>query len=288
MRSEKEMLDLIMGFIHRDENIRAVLLNGSRANANAPKDILQDFDIACIVNDVTPYVRNDNIPNFFGEVLIVQEPENMQDPPADNNGHYAYLMQFKDGNRIDLSFYPVEQLKSVLNDSLTVVLADKDGIIGEIPPSSDIDYLLKEPTEKLFQDCCNEFWWVNLYVAKGLWRGELTYAKNMQDVVIREELMKMLTWYFGIKTDFKKSPGKLGKYIKSDVEPEIWSELEKTYSDAKFENIWESLFIMGNLFHYVAKNVASNFGFQYPQQDDDNVSEYLRKIKNLPRDAKEL
>jgi aminoglycoside 6-adenylyltransferase len=277
-----------MGFIHRDENIRAVLLNGSRANANVPKDILQDFDIACIVGDVTPYIRNDNIPNYFDEVLIVQEPENMQDPPAENNGHYAYLMQFKDGNRIDLSFYPVEQLKSVLNDSLTVVLLDKDGIIGKIPPSSDIDYLPKEPTEKLFQDCCNEFWWVNPYVAKGLWRGELTYAKNMQNVVIREELMKMLTWYFGIKTGFKKSPGKLGKYIKGDVEPEIWSELEKTYSDANFENIWESLFVMGKLFRHIAKFVAAHFGFQYPQQDDDNVSEYLRKIKNLPGDAKDL
>ena len=288
MRIEQEMLDLILGFAKNDENIRAVLLNGSRANTNAPKDILQDFDIACIVKDVTPYIRNDNIPNYFGEVLIVQEPENMQEPPAEDNGHYAYLMQFKDGNRIDLSFYPVEQLKSVLNDSLTVVLADKDGLIGEIPPSSDIDYLPKEPTEKLFQDCCNEFWWVNPYVAKGLWRGELTYAKNMQDIVIREELMKMLTWYFGIKTGFKKSPGKLGKYIKGDVEPEIWSELEKTYSDANFESIWMSLFTMGNLFRYVAKNVASNFGFQYPQQDDDNVSEYLRKLKNLPRDAKEI
>jgi len=288
MRSEKEMLDLIMGFVNHDENIRAVLLNGSRANANVPKDILQDFDIACIVKDVTPYIRNDNIPNYFGETLMVQEPENMQNPSAENNGHYAYLMQFKDGNRIDLSFYPVEQLKSVLNDSLTVVFADKDGIIGEIPPSSAIDYLPKEPTEKLFQDCCNEFWWVNPYVAKGLWRGELTYAKNMQDVVIREELMKMLTWYFGIKTGFKKSPGKLGKYIKGDVEPEIWSELEKTYSDANFENIWRSLFIMGNLFRYVATNVASTSGFQYPKQDDDNVSEYLRKLKNLPKDAKEI
>ena len=57
MRSEREMLDLIMGYINRDENIRAVLLNGSRANENAPKDILQDFDIACIVKDVTPYIK---------------------------------------------------------------------------------------------------------------------------------------------------------------------------------------------------------------------------------------
>jgi len=288
MRSEQEMLDLILGFANNDDNIRAVVMNGSRANPNAPRDIFQDFDIACLVNDVAPYIRNDDIPSYFGETLIVQEPENMQDPPAENNGHYAYLMQFKDGNRIDLSFFPVEQLKSILNDSLTVVLLDKDGIIGEIPPSSDIDYLPNKPTEKLFQDCCNEFLWVSPYVAKALWRGELTYAKYMLDNVIREQLMKMLVWYFGIKTNFKKSPGKYGKYIKGNIEPKIWAELERTYSDANFDHIWEALFTMENLFRSISKVVASNFGFRYPQQDDDNVSVHLRRIKNLPRDAKEI
>ena len=106
--------------------------------------------------------------------------------------------------------------------------------------------------------------------------------------MIREQLLKMLTWYFGIKTNFKKSPGKSGKYIKGDIELEIWAELEKTYSDANFEHIWEALFTMGNLFRRLARTVAEKFGFQYPQQDDDNVGEYLRRLKNLPLDAKEL
>ncbi|NJC95175.1 MAG: aminoglycoside adenylyltransferase [Anaerolineales bacterium] len=286
MRSEQEMLELILNFVKQDVNIRAVAMNGSRTNPNAKKDIFQDYDIACFVDDLTPYVRNDAIPKYFGEILILQEPENMQDPPPEEDGHYAYLMQFKDGNRIDLSFDRIERIRSVLDDSLTIVLLDKDDILGEVPPSSDRDYLPKKPTDKQFQDCCNEFWWVNPYAAKGLWRGELTYSKYMMDVVIREEqLMKMLTWYFGVKTDFKRSPGKFGKYIKSGVEPEIWLELEKTYCDANFENIWESLFCMGRLFRRMAIAVATEFGFQYPQQDDDNVSEYLMKIKNLPGDA---
>jgi aminoglycoside 6-adenylyltransferase len=289
MRTEQEMLDLIMNYAKNDENIRAVLLNGSRANPNANRDVFQDFDIACLVKDISPYVRNDKIPGLFGEILILQEPDNMQDPPSEKNGHYAYLMQFKDGNRVDLSFHPLDRLKTILNDSLTIVLSDKDGVIGKLPPSSDIDYLPARPTDKQFQDCCNEFWWCTPYVAKGLWRGELTYARHMMDVVVREEqLMKMLVWYFGVKTDFKESPGKLGKYIKKRVEPEIWAELERTYSDSNFENIWESLFTMGHLFRRLANVVASEFGFQYPQQDDDNVSEFIRRIKNLPANAKEI
>lgn len=289
MRNEKEMLDLILNFARNDENIRVVVMNGSRANPNVKKDILQDFDIACLVKDVSPYVRNNRIPHYFGEILILQEPENMQDPPAEHNGHYAYLMQFMDGNRIDLSFYPLDQLESVINDSLTVLLLDKNNLINTLPPSNDSDYLPTVPTEKQFQDCCNEFWWVTPYVAKGLWRGELTYAKCMlEDVVIHEQLLKMLTWYFGIKTGFQKAPGKLGKYIKEDIEPEIWTELENTYSDSNFENIWEALFTAGRLFRCVAKDVALSFGFEYPQQDDDNVSQYIRRIKDLPEDATQI
>jgi aminoglycoside 6-adenylyltransferase len=288
MRSEHEMMDLILEFTKDDDNIRAVMLNGSRANPNAPRDVFQDFDIACLVNDVTPYVKNPEIPKFFGEILILQEPEDMQDPPPENAGTYAYLMQFMDGNRIDLSFLPLDRAEEWTRDSETIVLLDKDGILNHIPPASDKDYLPTKPTDKQFQDCCNEFWWVTPYTAKALWRGELTNARHTMDVYVRDQLMKMLVWYFGVKTDFKKSPGKLGKYIKQDVEPEIWSELEKTYSGANFDHIWESLFTMGSLFRHLAKVVAVNFGFQYPQTDDENVSAFIRRIRNLPANAKEI
>jgi aminoglycoside 6-adenylyltransferase len=211
----------------------------------------------------------------------------MGEPSPEDEGHYAYLMQFMDGNRIDLSFHAPERWKSVTHDSQSILLLDKDHVFGQLPPPSDSDYWAKKPTDKQFQDCCNEFWWMNSYVAKGLWRGEITYAKWMMGVV-QEQLMDMLTWYFGIKTDFKKAPGKQGKYIKEDIKPEIWMELEKTYSDANLANSWECLFRAGSLFRHLAKAVASEFGFEYPQRDDDNVSAFLRRIKTLPKDAKEI
>lgn len=54
MRSEKEMYDLILGYANADENIRAVILNGSRANPNRKPDPFNDFDIVYLVRDLTP------------------------------------------------------------------------------------------------------------------------------------------------------------------------------------------------------------------------------------------
>jgi aminoglycoside 6-adenylyltransferase len=100
--------------------------------------------------------------------------------------------------------------------------------------------------------------------------------------------MTMLTWYFGMKTDFQRSPGKLGKYLKGQIGDDLWALLERTYADSRPDHTWEALFVMGDLFRKVSRSVASSFGFTYPEQDDRNVSNYLRRIQRLPRDAETM
>jgi len=288
MRTEQQMLDLILDTARCDERIRAVIMNGSRANPNAPRDFFQDFDIVYLVTDVSPYVKNLEWIQRFGEMMILQMPEDMQDPPAEDKGYFVYLMQFADGNRIDLGIYPLSQLDEVRNDSQSILLLDKDGVVGSFPPASDKDYLPKSPTAKLFADCCNEFWWVSPYVAKGLWRKEILYAKSTLDEYVRPQLMKMLTWHIGMQTEFQISPGKLGKYFQKYLEPELWDMLLKTYADARYGNTWESLFTMCDLFRRAAVPIADRFGFEYPFDDDRRVSAHLEHVRSLPRDAEEM
>lgn len=275
MRSEQEMFDLIIGTARDDERIRAVILNGSRANPNAPRDRFQDFDIVYAVTDVAPFWHNLAWIARFGELMILQLPEEMQNPPPSRDGGFAYLMQFMDGNRIDLGIYPIDKARARTRDSLSVLLLDKDGCIAPLPPPSERDYLPQPPTAKAFADCCNEFWWVCPYVAKGLWRGELPYARYMLDQVVREELMKMLTWTIGVQTDFSANPGKFGKYFQRYLTPAQWDLLLQTYADGTYDQTWRALAAMGRLFRTAALQVAAHFAFDYPQGDDDRVSVYL-------------
>jgi aminoglycoside 6-adenylyltransferase len=288
MRTEQQMLDLILETARGDERIRAVIMNGSRANPNAPRDFFQDFDIVYLVTEVSPFVRNLAWIKRFGEMMILQMPEDMQDPPPEDKGYFVYLMQFADGNRIDLGIYPLSQLDEVRNDSLSILLLDKDGIAGSFPPASEKDYLPKPPTAKSFADCCNEFWWVSPYVAKGLWRQEILYAKTTLEQYIRAQLMRMLVWHIGTSTDFQIGPGKLGKYFQRYLEPELWDMLLKTYADAGYESTWESLFTMCDLFRKVAIPIAGHFDFEYPFDDDRRVSAHLEYVRTLPREAKEM
>jgi aminoglycoside 6-adenylyltransferase len=288
MRSEQEMFDLILNTAREDERIRAVMMNGSRANPNAPRDFFQDFDIVYFVTDHRPFRHNFEWSKRFGEMMILQLPDDMGDSPHPEDASFAYLMQFSDGNRIDLTIYPIAKLSEWEEDSQTIVLLDKDGILPPYPPASDRDYLPKPPTAKQFFDCTNEFWWCSPYVAKGLWREEIIYAKAFLDEYLREQLMKMLRWYIGMKTQFSVNPGKEGKYFQKYLEPELWEMLLKTYSDASYEHIWDALEAMCELFRIIAVQVAEHFGYDYPYGDDERVSAHLKHVRRLPRDAKEM
>jgi aminoglycoside 6-adenylyltransferase len=288
MRSEQEMLDLIINTAQDDERIRAVMMNGSRANPNAPRDFFQDFDVVYFVTDLVPFTRNLEWIKRFGDLMILQLPDDMADPPPVDNASYGYLMQFADGNRIDLGIYPLDKLNELEEDSLSLLLLDKDGVFGLLAPASESGYLPKSPTAKAFADCCNEFWWVCPYVAKGLWREEIIYARYMLDQFVREQLMKMLGWHIGVQTRFSQNPGKFGKYYQKYLEPELWDLLLRTYPDASYEHTWEALFRMGDLFRRAALPVARHFGFEYPHADDQRVTAHLRHVQSLPRDAQEM
>ena len=77
MRSEEEMMNLILQVAKDDERVRAVYLNGSRTNPNAPKDCFQDYDVVYVVTDTKPYYENHDWINHFGTVLYMQMPEYM-------------------------------------------------------------------------------------------------------------------------------------------------------------------------------------------------------------------
>lgn len=280
--------DLIFGILLRkassDDNVRAVLLNGSRVNPSINPDPMQDFDVVFLVRSVEEFMQQMD-PGFFGRIMIMQTPDELVSKENGGDGHFTYLMQFMDGTRIDLTVHPVENLFSSTSDSLTRVLLDKDGTVGKLPPPDESSYFPSRPGEGEFMKCCNEFWWVSPYVAKGLWRGEVLYARHMLEGVLRKELMKILVWRFGIRTGFSRSPGKLCRNLKDYMDPGEWQVLMSTCPDWRSSSIWDSLLAMGELFREAALEVAAGCRYSYPGEDDRSVTDYLRHIRTLPADA---
>lgn len=286
MRTEKEMIDLILNVAREDERVRAVGMNGSRTNPNVPKDFFQDFDIVYLVTDMDSFVRDPSWVDVFGERIIMQTPEDMSMFPPELDGNFSYLMLFTDGNRIDLTLCPIEKSDNWNGgDKLAKVLLDKDSALPALPLPTDQDYWVRKPTPEFFSDCCNEFWWVSTYVAKGLWRREILFAQEHLDVIVRPMLLKMLEWQAGIQTDFSESVGKSGKYLENYLSDQSWQKLLSSYAKGGYEDTWRALFVMGDLFRHSAEYVAEHLDFQYPYEEDKRVTTYLKHVENLPSQA---
>lgn len=279
-RDATTMLNLILKIANADENICAVIMNGSRASPGALKDDFQDFDIVYIVKKVEVLVEHREWLKAFGEILIMQTPDQMDGLWPKSKDKFAFLMQFKDGNRIDLTLIEYARYSQQSRDSQSILLLDKDLQLGEFPQPNDSDYLPNAPSEKEFINCCNEFFWVSIYVAKGIARKQLIYTKTMAENIVKEQLIMLLTWHAAINTHFKKSMGAYGKYLNLYLEPKIWNQFSETYVDADYKNIWLGLFKMCELFDEIAKKVANYFAYPYEQDRYHAVIEYLKTIQN--------
>jgi aminoglycoside 6-adenylyltransferase len=278
MRSEKEMFELILNIAEKDSRVRAVYMNGSRTNPNAPKDVYQDYDIVYVVEEFETFTADNNWIDVFGDRLMLQMPEAMRYPSGE--GHFNWMMLFTDGNRLDLTLIPIQKLELIGNDSLSIAMMDKDGILPPFPNASDDDYIIKPPSELFYLSCCNNFWWCLQNVAKGIARNELPYAMLMFHNVVREELHDMMAWYIGTTTDFTVSAGKMGKYFKRFLPTEIYEQYLLTYSDSDYNNMWNAIFIACDIFSFLAIQVADYCGYYYNKQDEENMRIYLNNVKN--------
>lgn len=289
MRTESQILDVILNFAQQDTRIRGVLMNGSRVNPKIKKDIFQDYDIINLVTDVEPFKDEQYIVAHFGEIMIMEKPEDKIWPSPIGDGRYTFLMQFIDGNRIDLTFFHLSRVDKLIKDSLTTVLLDKDNFIPDISPPSEQSYLIKKPSEKVYNDCCNSFiWGLGSHIPKTIWRKELPLLMCLIDFVLRKPLIQMLEWSIGIKTDYQRSIGKGGKHLQKYLEPEIWCDFEQTYTDANYQNIWNSLFLFYKLFKNTALKVGEENGFQFPEEECKRAVKFLKHVKELPQNAKSI
>lgn len=278
MRSEKQIYDFILNFAENDDRIRIVTLEGSRTNANITPDDFQDYDITFFVTDMQSFTSDDKWLDIFGERLIMQKPEDMELFPAVEKG-FSYLMLFNDDVKIDLTLLPLDLIDEYLTwDKLIKLLLDKDHRVAKPPVPTDEDYHLQRPTARMFDDCCNEFWNTVPYVVKGLCRGEILFAIDHMNDIVRKELLRMISWSVGAKQGFHFSLGKNYKFLDRYVTGELWKRLLATYRMDSYAQMWASLEHCMALFREISSETAQKLDYPYPDYDE-KISAYVKRQK---------
>jgi aminoglycoside 6-adenylyltransferase len=281
MRTENEILECLLNFAGSTEEVRAVILNGSRVDPAVSCDFFSDYDVIYCVRDPSVFIHNLHWMNNFGERIVIQH--NIID--KDHLSWHVYLMIFKDGTRLDLTFFPIDSAKMLSEDSLTKVLLDKDKVFEITESPNDFVYWIKKPAQKVYDEVINEFWFCSTNVAKGIWRKELCYASQMYSIIVHPCLVRVLEWHVGMENNWKISTGKFGKFLQNYLSENIWDQFEKTFPNSDYNEIWNSLFISCDLIRQFGPSLAQKLDFSYPFKDDSKVSNYLSAIRSLPENA---
>ncbi len=282
MRTATQITETILAFVHEEPNVRVALLNGSRANPAHMPDLLSDFDLLLGVSEVAAFDGDPGWLQPFGRVRILQRPT----PDA---GEAVWLVVFGDGTRIDFTIVPLAHVAAAAaNDSLTRVLVDKDGLLPPLPPASEAGYLVAHPTAAQFAESVNEFWWVAPYVAKGLWRGQLPYARRCFECTVRPELERLLVWHAAAEQEWRFNPGSFNKYLQPAIAPELWQAYVATFAGANGGAQWDALLAACALEQNVGAALAATLGYPWNQAEADGARELVAALRAAPRDATTL
>ena len=267
MRTETEMLDVILKTAETLQ-VAAVAMSGSRTNSQAPQDEFQDYDVVYVVENLDELISDLSWLGQFGKRIIEQEVR---------LGHRRlFLMLFEDGNRIDLTLCPKQQIQEwVDSEADYTVLKDDKGLFKSYPPSPK-RYWTNPASQTDFEKACNEFWWVSAYVVKGICRKQVIYATDHLYGICQQELLKILAWQVASdrgEVDIGKNYKYLFNYLPAEKEKEFSSLLDF----ASLDKIIQSLFATMELFHQEAQRLAQKLSFDYDKEVAEKMIEYAEE-----------
>ena len=277
MRTEEQVLAQLKEWAEGRDDVRALILTSSRADPRCTPDVLSDYDVELLVRDGAPYVLDDSWVNDFGSVTV-RWPSSPR--PTFSEDWITQLVLYEDGVRIDYQITSKELAASCNLDSGYRVIVDKDGIAGRLPAPSYTRYRIVPPTAEAFDTRMNAFWWDIVYVAMALWRGELNYAKFMLEGTIRfDKLRPLIGWHIGLSHGWSVDTGAHGRWFHRYLDHAMWHRYECTFAGAGIEDNWRALFATLELARSLGSEIAAALGFEYPQRTDEQVTTYIRLIK---------
>jgi aminoglycoside 6-adenylyltransferase len=277
-----DVLDRLTAWAAADPNIRALILEGSRANPRSRIDAYSDYDVAIVVADRAPFDESDAWERWLGEPLIHWGDS------GDDDGivRTMRLVIYESGTRIDYCILTPDALARMkalgrlppIFDTGYRVLLDKDGITAGLPAATHDTHVPRPPDAAEFARWIDDFWIDAAYVAKSLCRGERLPAKHGLSLLVLWHLRRLLEWRAAVDDGWTLPAGRHGRGLQARVSPERWKQLEATFSGADVAADWRALWQALDLHRELAGEVASALGFDYPHQRDAGVTSYLRAL----------
>ena len=251
------------------EDVRAVLVVGSQARAEAHADRWSDLDLVLVVDEPARYLEDrDWLEEFGTPVLTFLEPT--------FEGSRERRVLYETGEDVDFVVLPpstVERLPTTPGAAALLargyrVLVDRIGLEEQIASFVAVASGAPDPPSQVaFTELASDFWYHALWIARKLRRGEVYTAVDCLDGYLKWRLVTLLGWH-ARAVDPSVDTWHEGRFLERWADPGALVHLEFAYGrysvrDAAY-GLWSSIDLWQGLEEETAQRLGLALELDHP------------------------
>ncbi len=258
-------LSKLIEFVYKEDNIRALVLQGSYVNPVNRIDEFSDLDPLFYCNDTDLYTKNNEWKNYFGVVISSFSDE----WDTHYKKSYTRLCIYDDYFKYDFGFTHINNAKHANEMGYYKVIIDKDNIIPRCTAIDETRFYIKKPTKEEFHSFIETFFFDLSYIVKSILRREDIFLKYIE-YDLNNKAHKLLSWYASSKHDFKVNLGSGLRYIMKYMSSEEKELLQTIY----IENSIDALYNRIEFVHDIGMKLATVLEYEYPLKIEQDMKQY--------------
>ncbi|SHH61416.1 aminoglycoside 6-adenylyltransferase [Sporobacter termitidis DSM 10068] len=270
------LLGRIRTWAEHKQDIRAVLIQGSRARSEMPADQWSDLDLNIISATPCVYLDSAEWLSSMGEPWLT-----FLEIAADGDGIEQRVL-FEDGLDVDFTISSEASIRQMLTGGIPEqarytlkkgvrMLVDKDGFSNLLAELDIGEIEAKPPSEYEYLELVNDFIYHYIWALKKLRRCELWAAIGCSDGYMKGQLLKLTEWHAHAIHGWNYDTWHSGRFLDHWADRRVVDGLKTSFAHYESDDILRSLTETHRLFKLLAIEVAERLGFSYPYADEGKV-----------------
>ena len=275
MNNYHTLIPKILKWAQQTENIRALIVIGSRARSANPADEWSDLDLLVITTDMAAYIDSAAWLQEFGIPLLTFTETTF-------DGSYERRALFAGFLDVDFALSEPEQFRKSLEFGAVrdifqrgyQILLDKDdwtAVIAHlklVPPHQN-------PSPAQLNNEIQDYWFHVVWTAKKLQRGELWSAMNCLNCYMKNKLLHMIETHTVLFGEGEVDTWHNGRLLEKWSSSAISQRLPGSFADYDPHTLTVALHHQMSLYHDLASQVAAKLDIAYPSDSVQAVQNWL-------------
>jgi aminoglycoside 6-adenylyltransferase len=279
------MKERILAWAHANDDIRMVILVGSRARSEHPGSEYSDLDLFVFTDQYESYLSNQRWIENFGTVLLAETGKTAGNDPE-------LMVVYEGFQGIDFVFIPAHVIKEIHHArelpeifvrgfEIWIDKEEVSALLTRLVEDQKLQILKpKQPSQEEFSRAIKSFLFSAYYVGRILYQNDLWLAKARQND-LNYRVLQMLEWHARSQHNWSLDVWHMGKYMETWAEKTILERIPKIYSGYAIEQSQIALKECANLFEMMAHEVAVACNYSLDDTIFEKTKAFLDKTRNL-------